>query len=181
MTKASTLRNKENLNAIAAASGYYKWWAARPELDVILNALGVSFNEVSSALETNEDLFCVYIGIAAKGSVRARLNWHVNDPHTALRVKNGTLSTFRQSIASVVARNQYDKDATDSFIDKLYVEWFCIDKPIKSAEAKFELRDMERRLLMEHLRVLNIQENKHPLAVTIKSKLKQLRKISKEE
>ena len=34
---------------------------------------------------------------------------------------------------------------------------------------------------MEHLRVLNIQENKHPLAVTIKSKLKQLRKISKEE
>lgn len=180
MTKASTLRNKENLSAIAAAPGYYKWWAARPELDVILNALDVSFNEVSSALETSGDLFCIYVGIAAKEPVRARLDWHVNDPHTASRVKNGTLSTFRQSIASVVARNQYDKAATDSFIDKLYVEWFCSDKAIKSEEAKIELRDVERRLLLEHLRVLNIQENKHPLATLCKKTLKALRKQSKQ-
>ncbi len=180
MTKAYILRDKSELDKISAKPGYYKWWAARAELDAILNVLDVSFNEISSFLETNGDLFCIYVGIAAKESVRDRLNWHINDMHTASRVRNGTLSTFRQSIASIVARNQYDKEATDSFIDKLYVEWFYCDKTIKSAEAIAELREAERNLLMEHLRVLNIQENTHPLATLCKKTLRALRKQSKQ-
>ena len=179
MLKASLLRNKEFLNKIDAAPGYYKWWCAKPELDVILNALGVDFSDIQQAIERQDDLFCVYVGIAAKESVRARLNWHVNDKHTASRVKNGTLSTLRQSIASIVAKNQFDKDATDSFIYKLHVEWFCIDSPIKSAEAKAKLYSVERNLLFDRLRILNIKDNLHPLAEPIKFKLKLLRKNSK--
>lgn len=179
MLKASTLRNKTELQKIPAAAGYYKWWCEKAELDVILNALAIDFSDIQQAIERKDNLYCVYVGIAAKESVRARLNWHVNDKHTASRVKNGTLSTLRQSIASVVAKNQYDKEATDAFIDKLYVEWFCIDSPIKSAEAKAKLYSVERNLLFDRLRILNIKDNLHPLAEPIKFKLKLLRKNSK--
>ncbi len=179
MLKASTLRNKTELQKIPAASGYYKWWCAKPELDVILDAPGIDFSDIQQAIERKDDLFCVYVGIAAKESVRARLNWHVNDKHTASRVNNGTLSTLRQSISSIVAKNQYDKEATDAFIDKLYVEWFCIDSPIKSAAAKAKLHSIERNLLFDRLRILNIKDNLHPLAEPIKFKLKLLRKNSK--
>ena len=72
-------------------------------------------------------------------SIRDRLNWHINDTHTETRVKYGTLSTLRQSIASIIAHNQYDKKATDDFIDKLEVEYFFNEQPIKSANAKNEL------------------------------------------
>ncbi|MBO4546100.1 MAG: hypothetical protein J5700_00840, partial [Treponema sp.] len=59
--------------------------------------------------------------------------------------------------------------------------WFYCDKTIKSAEAIAELRDVERKLLVEHLRVLNIQENKHPLATLCKKTLRALRKQSKQQ
>ena len=94
-------------------------------------------------------------------------------------VKYGTLSTLRQSIASIVVHNQYDKKATDNFIDKLEVEYFFNDNPIKSTDAKNELTDIEKQLLQEHLRVLNIRDNNHPCAKEIKKELKRLRKISK--
>jgi len=107
------------------------------------------------------------------------LNWHVNDKHTESSVKYGTLSTLRQSIASIVVHNQYDKKATDNFIDKLEVEYFLNDNPIKSIDAKNELTDIEKQLLQEHLRILNIRDNNHPCAKEIKKELKRLRKISK--
>ena len=179
MLKASTLRNKTELQKIPAAAGYYKWWCEKAELDVILKALGADISDIQQAIERKDNLYCVYVGIAAKESVRARLNWHVNDKHTASRVNNGTLSTLRQSISSIVAKNQYDKEATDAFIDKLHVEWFCIDSPIKSAEAKAKLYSVERNLLFDRLRILNIKDNLHPLAEPIKFKLKLLRKNSK--
>lgn len=180
MIKAEDLRNKENLKNIAEKPGYYKWWAERRELDVILRELQVGFSDISSALEEKDGLFCIYVGIAAEESVRARLNWHVNDSHTESRVRNGTLSTLRQSIASIVAHNQYDKSATDAFIDRLYVEWFYSENAIKSEAAKTELHDIEQTLLAEHFRILNIQENKHPLSEKTKTALKSLRKQSKE-
>ena len=179
MIKAPSLRNPEELKKISSKPGYYKWWVPKTELDFILKALDVSFSEIEKALETKDNLFCVYVGIAAKESVRARLNWHINDPHTSSRVKNGTLSTLRQTISSIVAHNQYDKAATDLFIDSMFVEWFYIDAPIKSEAAKTELHKIELKLMSEYLRILNIQDNHHPLSKPIKKELKVLRKESK--
>mgnify|MGYP002624134124 CR=1 FL=1 len=181
MILARDLRKKENLLAIENKAGYYKWWAGASEFEIILKELNVDLETIKSSVEIKDDLFCIYVGIAAKESVRDRLNWHVNDSHTASRVKKGTLSTFRQSISSLVAHNQYDKTATDSFIDRLYVEWFYSDNKIKSEAAKIELHDIERQLLNRHLMILNIQDNHHPLAVEIKKKLRYLRKLSKEQ
>ena len=153
IVKAIELRDKENLQKIKKAPGYYKWWANRAELNVILNELNVKFDDIKSSIETQSDKFCIYIGIA--------------------------VSTLRQSIASIVAHNQYDKKTTDDFIDKLEVEYFFNEQPIKSANAKNELTGIEKTLLQEYLRILNIRDNNHPYAKEIKKELKRLRKISR--
>lgn len=177
--KASSLRNPEELKKISSKPGYYKWWISKNFFDFLLDALYISFENIENALEERNGLFCVYVGIAAKESVRQRLNWHINDPHTASRVDNGTLSTLRQTIASIVSHNQYDKSSTDQFIDLMYVEWFYIDSQIGSEEAKTELHNIETNLLSEYLRILNIQDNHHPLSEPIKTTLKELRKQSR--
>lgn len=121
------------------------------------------------------------MGIAVNESIRKRINWHVNDSHTKSRVENGTLSTLRQSISSIVAEDQYNKIETDKFIDKLKIEYFTLNYPISSEEAKKELERIEKELLIQNLHLLNIKDNKHPLAKPIIKKLKHLRKISKDK
>ena len=179
MIKASMLRHIDELNKISSKPGYYKWWVSKAELDIILKVLEISFSKVEKALETKSGLFCVYVGIAARESVRARLSWHINDSHTVSRVKNGTLSTLRQSISSIVSHNQFDKTSTDLFIDKMFVEYFYVDSAIKSNMTNTELHTIETKLMAEYLRILNIQENHYPFYDYIKSKLKELRKESK--
>lgn len=179
MVKASSLHNPEELKKISSKPGYYKWWISKNFFDFLLDALNVSFEDIKNALEERDGLFCVYVGIAAKESVRQRLNWHINDPHTVSRVNNGTLSTLRQTISSLVSHNQYDKTSTDQFIDRMYVEWFYIDSQIGSEETKKDLHDIETKLMAEYLRILNIQDNHHPLSDSIKRRLKTLRNESK--
>ena len=179
MINANVLRDRSILKMIDENPGYYKWWCKKEELDTILKELDVSFDSIKSYLEIENDLFCIYVGIAVKESVRSRLNWHVNDKHGRSQVIHGTLSTLRQSISSIAAHNQFDKQATDLFIDKLYVEWFYSQNAIGSDSAKTELESIEKQMMSEYLRPLNIQNNNHPLAEQLKRKLKQLRKSSK--
>lgn len=89
------------------------------------------------------------------------------------------MSTLRQTISSLVSHNQYDKTSTDQFIDRMYVEWFYIDSQIGSEETKKDLHDIETKLMAEYLRILNIQDNHHPLSDSIKRRLKTLRNESK--
>ena len=160
--------------------GYYKWWASKPEFDIILNALDVKYDDIASDVLQKDNLYCIYVGIAVNESIRKRLDWHVNDKHTASKVKNGTLSTLRQSIASIVAHNQYDKEATNMFIDKLKVEYWTSEKPIHSPEAKEEIEQIEKNAMNENLYVLNIKDNKYSdLAKSIKKRLSKLRRESK--
>ena len=180
MINAKELRNKTALSNIPNKQpGYYKWWGRESELITILDALDVELSDVVSYIEQKDDLYCIYIGIAAKESIRKRIDWHVNDSHTPSRVLNGTLSTLRQSISSIVSQNQLDKDATNEFIDKLKIEWFAIDNEIKSPEAIEKLHAIERDFMAKHLYVLNIQDNKFPQAQSIKKRLSILRKTSK--
>lgn len=109
------------------------------------------------------------------------MDWHINQTHTFSQVKNGTLSTLRKTIASLFGYSALDKDATNSFIDCLYVEYFLSDNAIKSEEASSEMHAIERELLSTqnqyaYLYILNIQENKHPENQC--KKLKELRKLS---
>lgn len=179
MVKAFELRNPVELAKIPKElPGYYKWWADIDSLNIILRELKVNFHNIEKYLEKKDDLYCIYVGIACKESIRARLNWHVNDSHTLSKVKNRTLSTLRQSISSIVAHNQSDKNATNRFIDRLEIEYFPINHPIKSELAIKETHEIERQLLNKNLYVLNIQENYHFAASPIKKELKELRKKS---
>ena len=180
MIDAYRLREKEELKKIPNDKpGYYKWWATREDFEHILRVLNINFADIENALEVKDTYYCIYIGIAAKESVRQRLDWHINDKHTVSKVCNGTLSTLRQSLSSVYAHNQYDKATTNACIDRFKVEYFCIDTAIKSSETVVALHETERALLCDHLYVLNIMDNHHPLATDIKKTLKRLRKESK--
>lgn len=180
MYKANGFRNKDALKMIPGdRPGYYKWWASEDDFFRLLSALDVPFEEVKADVEQKDGLWCIYVGIAAKESLRARINWHINDPHTESKVKSGTLSTLRQSIASLVAGNQFDKVATDSFIDGLSFEVFLVEGEIGSCDVACKLHDAERKMLGDRLCILNIQDNCHAKAAEIKKKLKALRKASK--
>lgn len=176
--KATRLRDKENLLSIPQCPGYYKWWADRAALQIILNRLAMRFEDISSHLEMKGDIYCIYVGVAIKESVRARLDWHINQKHTYTPVKCGTLSTLRQTISSIVGTSMADENATNEFIDKLTVEYFLSEQPIKSAAAFDEIHTIERQLLSSnYLYILNIQDNKHVLAPT--KQLRELRKQAK--
>ena len=179
MVKALTLRKKENLLKIQQKPGYYKWWALNEELFVILKALNLDYSKIKDFIEYKDGFYCIYVGIAVKESVRDRLNWHINDSHTPARVQNGILSTLRQSIASIVSNNQFDKLHTDYFMNKLFVEYFYSDNEVKTAVAKNELISIEKKLMNDYLRILNIRDNHHPAAEGVIKNLKELRKKSK--
>ena len=63
IVKAIELRNKENLQKIKKVPGYYKWWANRAELDVILNELNVKFDDIKSSIETRSRISFVYMSV----------------------------------------------------------------------------------------------------------------------
>lgn len=181
ITQAILLRNKASLISLIPNDkpGYYKWWAKENDLDILLTQLNVDFSEKVYMEKNTSGLYCICVGIAAKESIQQRLDWHINDTHTTSRVQNGTLSTLRQSISSVIVGNQYDKNATNEFIDRLSVEWFTIDEAIKKPEAIETLHSIEKNIIAEHLYLLNIQNNKNPRSTQIKKDLKRLRKASK--
>lgn len=88
MIKASSLRDKEELRKIPNDKpGYYKWYATKEDLSLLINNLGYSINELINDIEVKDNLYCIYIGVAIKESIRSRLNWHVNDKHTLVSVE----------------------------------------------------------------------------------------------
>lgn len=178
--QASLLRIKENLKRISDKPGYYKWWAKKEDVEMLLVKLGINitFEDIEHYIEKKEgmDLYCIYIGIAEKESIRNRLNWHVNQEHKPSAIKSGYLSTLRQSFSSLLSQNQKDEEVTNQFIDKLYIEYFEV-----AEEDKKELRKKEKTEMEKHLYILNIQGNHHFKIGEIKKKLKDLRKSGKQK
>jgi len=174
MILAKKLRTPAVMQKVPDCPGYYKWWAKKEELDTVLGALGIKFSNVSASLEKKGDYFCLYVGIAGQ-SLRQRVDWHLNDPHTVQRVHCKVLSTLRQTVSSLIAKNQYFKKATDDFLDKLCFEWFPLDSKIPTDDTKGRLHGIERNVMTEHFYPLNIQDNSHPLAKDVTKTLSDLR------
>lgn len=178
--EAKLLRDKVNLNEISNDKpGYYKWWAKEEDIIELFKGLKFDFLDYKNFIEKRNNWYCIYVGVAIKESIRDRINWHINDKHTESAVRSGWLSTLRKSIASIIAKNQYDKETTNDFIDKLKVEYFEIDFSIKSEEAKKEIGVIENNLINKYLRLLNIKDNYHNKATDIKKELRRLRKEAK--
>ena len=128
--EAKTLRDKATLERVPNnRPGWYRWWAKETEVKALLNSqflVHKYFDELFTKLHKGsgelQDYYYIYTGVAIKESIRARLNWHINQHHTESAVKHGTLSTLRQTLSSLIAGDQYNESATNDFIDKLVVE-----------------------------------------------------------
>jgi Uri superfamily endonuclease len=181
------LRNKEELENIPNdRPGWYRWWAREPEVMTLLDSKFLTqkyFNKLSAKLHKGDgelNNYCyIYTGVAIKESIRSRLNWHINQPHTESAVEYGTLSTLRQSLSSLVAGNQRNEEATNNFIDTLIVEYFPVEFQIKDLEAKEYLESNEKLEMDKYILILNIQKNKRREIKDLKKELSKLRTSSK--
>lgn len=172
---AKDLRDKEKMREVPRCPGYYKWWAKKEELNQLLEKLDLDEAEALPFIETDKtkegtSYYCIYIGI--EKSLYNRLKWHITQENGEKNVKNGTLSTLRLSIVSLFGKDPLDSLATNAFIDKLIVDPYPCESYEKAQEKEKE------HLCGEHLYVLNIRDNKHPLAPI--SKLKEYRKKAKQ-
>lgn len=168
VVNAKDLRIKEKLKRIPDdRPGWYRWWAPEDALMQLLNAQGHPElkKELTKGSGKLTGYYYIYVGIT-KMSLRSRLNWHVNDPHTDSRIKHRTLSTLRKSIVSLVGQDQLDKAATNAFIDQLLIEYFVVDSAIGSNEAKEIISNAEQYQMQHNALLLNIRGNHHP-AVSI--------------
>jgi len=186
--QAKHLRNSDELkNVPDNRPGWYRWWTQEEEVRALLNSRFISrayFDDLISVLRKGDgalrDYYYVYTGITVKDSIRSRLNWHINQHHTDSAVHSGRLSTLRQTIASLVAGNQWDEAATNNFIDKMTVEYFPVEYPIKSEKAKAFLEDNEKKEMRDNVLPLNIQNNKRVEVYDFIHDLKDARKSGKE-
>lgn len=184
---AKQLRNKDGLKEINNTKpGWYKWWAPKETLELILNSQHLEnnyFDVVLSSLTTkyinNKQYYYIYVGVAINESVQRRIDWHVNQKHGISSVKSGFLSTLRQSISSLAVKDQLEEDVTNTILDTLFVEIHDLDDMIKSNSAKMKLLAIEENEINTHVLPLNIKGNKNEILTSYLKELKKLRKISK--
>ena len=184
---AKNLRDKRQLLCVPDnLPGWYRWWARENDLKLLLNSKYLSKEHFDSLIgylsKGNGDLknfYCIYTGIAVKDSIQARLCWHINQTHTQSAVKSGFLSTFRQTISSLLSGDQMDENTTNLFIDKLIVEYYSENYLIKSDEAKKAIREIEENIMEKYIFVLNIQGNKRLEVQEFLKDLKKARQAAK--
>lgn len=162
--------------------GWYRWWAP---VSALKDLLGAHFCELNPLLTkghgTLANFSYIYVGVAIKESIQARLNWHVNQIHKFGCIKHGTLSTLRQSISSLAGSSQGDEATTNRVMDLLSIEYSPVDMPIRSLEAKKHIEEIERNEMVANLLPLNIQHNHHPAIAEFKKSLKAARKAAKQK
>ncbi len=184
---AKDLRNKTQLYSVTYNPGCYKWWAPKEVVKELLDSTYLEGKYFSSLIDNLEkktfngvEYYYIYVGIAVKESIRQRLNWHINQKHTPSCVRYGTLSTLRQSIASLVCGCQLNQNATNEIIDKLIVEYEECEFPIKSTEAKAIIESCERDEMEHHVLPLNIRDNKRIEVADFKKELSSARSKAKQ-
>jgi hypothetical protein len=168
--------------------GWYRWWAKENDVKTLLDSKYLNkkyFNNLIAYLPKGigdlKNYYCIYTGIAVKESIRARLRWHISQAHSQTTVKSGFLSTFRQSISSLVSGDQMNENDTNLFVDKLTVEYYSESNPIKSEEAKKTLEKNEYNEMSQNVLVLNIQENRRKEIQEFLKDLKQARYKAKQK
>ncbi|MDR1779225.1 MAG: hypothetical protein LBR50_00660 [Tannerella sp.] len=180
ITDAKLLRNKQTLETVPSNPGWYRWWCKENIAKQLLGAFAADILEKLTRGENElSEYYLMYVGIAVKESLRARLNWHVNQKHTLSCVKSGVLSTFRQSISSLVAEDQSNEKVTNEIIDHFKVEYFPCAEEIKSDAAKTCIENKEKEEIVNHILPLNIQHNQKSEIQYFMKHLKERRKNGK--
>ena len=153
--------------------GLYKWWCTCRVLKDIAEKLQCDITKCSIEKNNECDLFCVYVGVAVKETLKERIEWHMGN-HTDGSVRNKTLSTLKQSLSAILYQNMSPKLAKE--LDD-YMNQFYVSVDTKFSEAQ-DIYAEEKRLLSpgeQPLYILNIQLNQHK-----QSPKKELKKRRKE-
>lgn len=184
---AKNLRSKDELSKVPKdMPGWYRWWAPKDALEKLLNSPYIDNKYLYDMLPhlTKKDIngkkyYYIYVGIAVKEAIRNRLDWHINQKHTKNNVERGILSTLRQTVSSLIAKNQYNEEATNNLIDMLVVEYHTVNLPIKSKDAKEIIENIEQNELDNNVLPLNIRDNNNIIVKKYLVELKNIRRLSK--
>lgn len=184
---AKTFRDLETRkNVPNDKPGYYKWWASKKSLELLLNSSFINKKYLDDILPflcskiiDGKDYYYIYVGIAVKESIYSRINWHIRQSHTISSLKSGYLSTFRFSLCSLLSLDYIDEISTNKFIDELYVEYFTIDEKIKSKKAKNIIEKIEKKEIENNNLPINISGNNSTVLKPFIKELKKARKLSK--
>ena len=165
---------RKNPALIPDQRGLYKWWCKHEVLEAIATELQCDITKCSIEKNNECDLFCVYVGVAVKETLKERIKWHMGN-HTDSSVKHKTLSTLKQSLSAI-----HNQDMSPSLANELdkYMDQFYVSVNTDISEAQ-DIYAEEKRLLFEKgqpLYILNIQGNNHEQSP--KQKLKDLRKVA---
>ena len=163
---------------IPSKPGYYMWWAKEEEVKKLLNEHYQDF-KLEPGSDELDGYYLIYYGISS--SIRKRLNDHINQEHSDINVDKGYLSTFRQTISSLLTGKQRGEDSqkkTDEFIDKLKVQYFIVSKSWDD-EVKKDLEETEKEAFKEYILPLNIRGNYNKKTKDFKKILGKIRKEAK--
>ena len=181
IVKAVDLRKNLSENPVPEGVGYYKWYATKEDFIKLLEELELDFDNIPpEQWDIENGLYCIYLGIATKSLKNRIVDWHINQHNTLSLIKSGYLSTLRNSISSVLFKNQADETGTNNFIDGLTIHYYYFDDLDPNLESSGEqIEKLETGLINDgHLKILNGAKNKNPYR---SRKLSKLRKKGKEE
>ena len=149
--------------------GCYKWWFCEECVGALLNQLPNIEND--RLIRDGNGFVALYIGIAKDLDERAK--WHICQRHTISNVREGTLSTLRQTISALrrIDMTQSEKDV-DEFMDN-NCEWEWVPAPHRIIAEAWELQELAISYYP-----LNIQEN-YVVDEATKARLKELRRLHK--
>ena len=183
MFDVSQLRDVNERKQFEGKRGYVKWWAARSELDSILDKIDIKYNDMKDILEVKDDLYCIYIGKPNSRLLPPYLRQEINGKHT--KMVDGVF-TFRTSIpllkryiSSIFFKNQAFEDETNEFLDKLKIEVIVIDDLDETQDIKEEINNRVNELFEKNFYIFNKNFEHFPKMSPIADTLSTLREESK--
>ena len=161
---------KRNCN-VTTFSGVYRWWFLKDvALELLKNLNDIDNNRIMKEQIDGKEYWCLYFGISK--NLRQRIKWHTTQKHSTSTVKNGFLSTLRQTISAILNIDETKSEQkVNEIMEYAYWDW-C--ETLTYNEAK----SIETDALSSGYFPLNVKENKG-VKPSVVLQLKQLRKIYK--
>lgn len=151
--KVSNLRQRIHARkfGVLPIPGIYRWWFCESDAKSILNKIGINcFGKIQKRVIDGETYYALYFGISK--DLRSRFIWHISQKHSISNVKNGTLSTLRQTISAVLSKDMTRSETdVNNLMDNCYLEWDYVDKPEEIEKDELSKSD--------YIYPLNIQNN----------------------
>ena len=168
--KELRVRLSQKQSGITNRSGVYCWWFRRDAAETLIANIPLTESEtkrISKRIISNDEYWALYFGISKDMLNRAK--WHILQKHTLSAVRNGRLSTLRQTLSGLLKNRMTESEnVVNQFIDdNCYWEW--------EYDADPKLRESKELSSDNKCYPLNIQENRAVSKIVLK-RLKEVRR-----